>query len=55
MLAYFVYYLLRDKTYGYNKLLAYLIIIVFIGIFYLNQINLPENNCSWFRFYFQEM
>lgn len=55
MLAYFVYYLLQDKTHKYNKLLAYLIIVAFIGIFYLNQINLPEDNCSWFRFYFQEM
>lgn len=55
ILAYFLYYLFRDNKLKYNKLLAYILIISFVGIFYLNQITLPEDNSAWFKFYFQEM
>ena len=55
MLAYFIYYLFKNNDFSFNRLLAYALIIAFMGIFYLNQINLPENNSTWFRFYFQEM
>lgn len=55
MLAYFVYYLLKDKSTKYNKVLALIIIISFIAIFYLYQVNLPTDNTSWYRFYFQEI
>lgn len=55
MLAYFLFFLLKNNDLKFNRLLAYALIVSFMGIFYLNQINLPENNTIWFRFYFQEM
>ena len=55
MLAYFVYYLFRSNSFRFNRLLAYALIIAFIGIFYLNMLGATERSSILFQFYFQKM
>lgn len=52
MLAYFVYYLFKNKTLN-NRILMIITIISFIGIFYLSQITSDENSHYWYQFFFQ--
>ncbi len=52
MLAYFVYYLYRNKSLN-NRILMIITIVSFIGIFYLNQITSDENAHLWYQFFFQ--
>lgn len=55
MLAYFVYYLFRKNSFRFNSLLAYALIIAFIGIFYLNMLGATERSSILFQFYFQKI
>ncbi|MEE1253022.1 MAG: EpsG family protein [Bacteroidales bacterium] len=55
MLAYFVYYLFRSNSFRFNRLLAYALIIAFIGVFYLNMLGATERSSILFQFYFQKM
>lgn len=55
MLAYFVYYLFRSNSFRVNRLLAYALIIAFIGIFYLNMLGATERSSILFQFYFQKI
>lgn len=55
MLAYFVYYLLKSNSFRFNRLLAYTLIIAFIGVFYLNMLGATERSSILFQFYFQKM
>lgn len=55
MLAYFIYYLFKEKSIKYNKLLGLFLILSFIGIFYLNQMTQPIDNTSWFKFYSKDI
>lgn len=55
MLAYFVYYLFRKNSFRFNRLLAYALIIAFIGVFYLNMLGATERSSILFQFYFQKM
>lgn len=55
MLAYFVYYLFRKNSFRFNRLLAYALIIAFIGVFYLNMLGATERRSILFQFYFQKM
>ena len=55
MLAYFVYYLFRSNSFRFNRLLAYALIIAFIGVFYLNMLGATERSSILSQFYFQKM
>lgn len=55
ILAYFVYYLFRSNSFRFNRLLAYALIIAFIGVFYLNMLGATERSSVLFQFYFQKM
>lgn len=52
MLAYFVYYLYRNKSLN-NRILMIITIVSFLGIFYLSQITSDENSHLWYQFFFQ--
>ncbi|MDL2227874.1 EpsG family protein [Bacteroidales bacterium OttesenSCG-928-K03] len=52
MLAYFIYYLSKSNSLN-NRILMIVIIISFLGIFYLNQITSDENSHLWYQFFFQ--
>ena len=52
MLSYFVYYLYKNKTVN-NAILAGLIILSFLGIFYLHHITSNRDSHLWYQFYFQ--
>lgn len=54
MLSYFIFYLLRCNSYRYNKVLAYILIIAFCGIFILNQVTAPTDNYVWYKTYFEQ-
>lgn len=53
MFAYFAYYLLNSKESKYGKLWCQVLMIAFLGMFYLNQITTDEFSHSWYQFYFQ--
>ena len=52
MLAYFVYYLYKNKSLN-NRILMIITIVSFLGIFYLSQITSDENSHYWYQFFFQ--
>ena len=52
MLAYFVFYLYRNKSLN-NRILMIITIVSFLGIFYLSQITSDENSHLWYQFFFQ--
>ncbi len=51
MFAYFVYYLLKQKS-QYNRIFGVVFIVVFIAIFYLNIITANADAHLWYQFYF---
>ena len=51
MLAYFVYYLYKNKSLN-NRILMIITIVSFLGIFYLSQITSDENSHYWYQFFF---
>lgn len=53
MLAYLAYYLFKINNIK-NKIFFYVLIVSFLGIFYLNQIVSNENSHLWYQFFFQE-
>lgn len=53
MFAYFVYYLLKNKS-PYSKIFGIALILIFIAIFYLNIITANANSHLWYQFYFQQ-
>jgi hypothetical protein len=55
MLAYFTYYLLHSNINVIkNKILACILIVCYLGIFYLNHILATPDSHLWYQFYFQE-
>lgn len=54
MLAYFAYYLSHSNIKVINnKILAYILIVCYLGIFYLNHILATPDSHLWYQFYFQ--
>lgn len=54
MFAYFAYFLLHSKKLKYGKIWGQVLVMAFLGMFYLNQIIADEFSHSWYQFYFQQ-
>lgn len=53
MFAYFVYYLSKVPE-GWNNMIKIVMIVSFIGVFFLNQIVSGEGSSVWYQFYFEQ-
>ena len=53
MFAYFVYYLSKVPV-GWNNIMKIVMIVSFIGVFFLNQVVSNEGSSVWYQFYFEQ-